>query len=38
MVYTAKGNIEDTDEDRELVPYTSYTFGDIDVYVLRLFT
>ncbi|WP_444195535.1 MBL fold metallo-hydrolase, partial [Catenibacterium sp.] len=36
IVYTAKGNIEDLDEDHELVPYTSYTFGDIDVYVLRL--
>lgn len=36
IVYTAKGNIDDLDEDHELVPYTSYTFGDIDVYVLRL--
>ena len=30
MVYTAKGNIADLDEDHELVPYTSYTFGDIE--------
>ena len=36
IVYTAKGNIEDLDEDHELIPYTSYTFDDINVYVLRL--
>ena len=36
MVYTAKGNIADLDEDHELIPYTSYTFGDIEVYVLRV--
>jgi hypothetical protein len=30
IVYTAKGNIDDLDEDHELVPYTSYTFGDIE--------
>ena len=28
MVYTAKGNIADLDEDHELIPYTSYTFGE----------
>ena len=31
-----KGNIADLDEDHELIPYTSYTFGDIEVYVLRV--
>ena len=36
MVYTAKGNIEDLDENHELIPYTSHTFGDIEVYVLRV--
>ena len=29
MVYTAKGKIAYLDEDHELIPYTSYTFGDI---------
>lgn len=36
IVYTAKGNLPDLDEDHELVPYEDYRFGDINVSVLRI--
>ena len=36
IVYTAKGNLPELDEDHELTPYESYTFGDIVVDVLRI--
>lgn len=35
MVYTAKKNIKDLDEYHTLIPYTSRTFGDFEVFVLR---
>lgn len=36
IIYTAKGNLPDLDEDHELEPYESYQMGDISVYVLRI--
>ena len=36
IIYTAKGNLPDLDEDHELEPYESYQFGDINVFVLRI--
>lgn len=36
IIYTAKGNLPDLDEDHELEPYESYQMGDISVCVLRI--
>ena len=35
-IYSAKGNIEDLDDEHLLVPYTHKTFGCFDVFTLKL--
>lgn len=35
-IYTAKGNLDDVDNQHELIPYQEYTFGSLQAFVLRI--
>lgn len=36
IVYTARGNIKNLDEDHELIPYQTYPMGSLEVTVLKI--